>query len=292
MTRPLRLEFPGALYHVTSRGDRRGAIFYNDADRLAWLKVLAIVCTQFNFTVHSFCQMENHYHLLVETIDGDLSGGMRELNGTYSQHFNRRHRLVGHVFQGRYKAVLVQKESYLLELARYVVLNPLRANMVTSLNDWPWSSYLYFMQTSDIPAWLETDWLLGRFGADRTSARAAFTAFILRGRGLPSPLRDVQHQMLLGDQAFVAKHFNADPSEALGNIVRTQRRSLALSLDEYVILYGRSNETMARAYRSMAYSMQEVATYFGTSTRTVGRAVKQFKAADAGALADHDTGTF
>lgn len=127
MTRPLRLEFAGALYHVTSRGDHRGSIYFDDTDRLAWLDVLATVCARFNFVVHSYCQMTNHYHLLIETIDGDLARGMRQLNGAYSQHFNRRHGLVGHVFQGRYKAILVQKESYLMELARYVVLNPMRA---------------------------------------------------------------------------------------------------------------------------------------------------------------------
>jgi putative transposase len=276
MTRPLRLEFPGALYHVTARGDRRGAIYCDDVDRIVWLKLLEIACAQFNFIVHAFCQMENHYHLLVETIDGDLSGGMRQLNGAYSQQFNRRHGLVGHVFQGRYKAILVQKESYLLELSRYIVLNPIRANMVTSLDDWRWSSYRYFMQPSDLPPWLDPDFLLAHFGADRTSARSAYKAFVLQGLELLSPLRDVQHQMLLGEDAFVAQHFNADASDALRNIVRTQRRSLARSLDDYAAQYGRCNEAMARAHRSMAFSMQEIATYFGTSIRTVGRAVKQF----------------
>ena len=100
MTRPLRLEFSGALYHVTSRGDRRGDIYRDDDDRIAWLAVLSETCSRYNFVVHAFCQMTNHYHLLIETIDGDLGRGMRQLNGAYSQYYNRRHRLVGHVFQG------------------------------------------------------------------------------------------------------------------------------------------------------------------------------------------------
>src|SRR4051812_12351362 len=124
MTRPLRLEFSGAVYHVTSRGDRQQTIYQDDADRVAWLEILGLVCVRFNFVIHSFCQMTNHYHLVVETADGNLSQGMRQLNGRYSQHFNRRHQLVGHLFQGRYKAILVQKESYLRELIRYVALNP------------------------------------------------------------------------------------------------------------------------------------------------------------------------
>ena len=120
MTRPLRLEFSGALYHITSRGDRREDIFLNDDDRDAWLAILGSVSERFNWTVHAYCQMTNHYHLLLETVDGHLSSGMRQLNGVYTQRFNRSHGLVGHLYQGRYKAILVQKDRYLLELTRYV----------------------------------------------------------------------------------------------------------------------------------------------------------------------------
>jgi putative transposase len=276
MTRPLRLEFAGALYHVTSRGDRKNLIFRDDSDRLAWLSMLAKACKRFHFVVHSFCQMGNHYHLLIETMDGELAAGMRQFNGAYSQYFNRRHDLVGHVLQGRYKAILVQKESYLLELSRYVVLNPLRAGIVASLHDWIWSSYPYFMRTEGKPSWLETDWLLGQFGTDRAAARQAFHAFILDGRGLLSPLRDVRHQMLLGDSGFIAKHRNAVEPDKLEGFTRAQRRAAALPLAEYAEQYGRSDEAIARAYASTAYTMQEIADYFGVSARTAGRIVKRF----------------
>jgi putative transposase len=275
MTRPLRLEFAGALYHVTACGDRKNIIFRDDSDRLTWLSMLAKVCKRFHFVVHSFCQMSNHYHLLIETIDGELAAGMRQLNGAYSQYFNRRHDLVGHVLQGRYKAILVQKERYLLELSRYVVLNPLRAGIVASLHDWPWSSYAYFMRTDGKPSWLETDWLLGQFGSDRAAARQAFNVFILEGRGLLSPLRDVRHQMLLGDSGFIEKHRDAVESDQLDGFTRTQRRSAALSLEEYAEQYGRSDEAIARAYASTAYTMQAIGDHFGVSARTVGRIVKR-----------------
>ncbi len=127
MARPLRLEMAGGIYHVTSRGDRRGSIYLEDDDRDDWLAVLGTVCGRFNWVVHAYCQMTNHYHLLVETVDGNLSNGMRQLNGQYTQRFNRRHKLVGHLFQGRYKAILVQKEAYLLELSRYVRI-PVKVN--------------------------------------------------------------------------------------------------------------------------------------------------------------------
>lgn len=131
MARPLRIEFTGALYHVTSRGDRREAIYEDDTDRIRFLEVLGQVAADFNWVVHAYCLMTNHYHLVVETPDGNLSKGMRQLNGVYTQYSNRRHRRVGHLFQGRFKAILVDRDSYLLELARYVVLNPVRAGMVS-----------------------------------------------------------------------------------------------------------------------------------------------------------------
>jgi REP element-mobilizing transposase RayT len=141
MARPLRLEFAGALYHVTARGDGREDIYRAEGTRRLFLDVLGGVYRRFHWVVHAYCLMTNHYHLLVETPDANLSKGMRELNGVYTQRFNRTYDRAGHVFQGRYKAILVQKEAYLLELARYVVLNPVRARMVRAPGEWPWSSY-------------------------------------------------------------------------------------------------------------------------------------------------------
>jgi len=131
-------------------------------DREDWLEVLGQVCTRFNWVVHVYCQMTNHYHVLVETVDGNHAQGMRQLNGLYTQRLNRRHGMVGHVFQGRYKAILVRKEAYLLELTRYVVLNPLRAGMVNKLKDWPWSSFPAMIGVMRVPSWLDVDWLLGK----------------------------------------------------------------------------------------------------------------------------------
>jgi len=126
MSRPLRLEFAGALYHVTSRGDRREDIYENDCDRKGFLELLGDVCETYNWVSHGYCLMSNHYHLIIETPEGNLSKGMRQLNGVYTKRFNSMHGRVGHVFQGRYKAIHVDKESYLIELSRYVVLNPVR----------------------------------------------------------------------------------------------------------------------------------------------------------------------
>ena len=137
MSRPLRLEFTGALYHVTSRGNERKAIYLNGADRQAFLELMAQVCERFNWVIHAYCLMTNHYHLLLETQDANLSEGMRQLNGVYTKTFNRTHKRVGHLFQGHFKAILVQKDSYLLEVSRYIVLDPVRAAMVDSCEEWP-----------------------------------------------------------------------------------------------------------------------------------------------------------
>ena len=279
MTRPLRLEFPGALYHVTSRGDRREDIFLNDVDRRDWLDVLGATCQRFNWVVHAFCQMTNHYHLLLETVDGNLARGMRQLNGEYTQGFNRRHALVGHLFQGRYKAILVQKESYLLELTRYIVLNPLRAGMVTTLDDWPWSSFPFTMGASRPPDWLDPDVLLGQFANERSTERCAaiqaYREFVMAGKGLPSPMLDLRHQLLLGDDAFIDHHKAALSGAPLREVSKAQRRAVAMTLPQYQQRHANRDEAMAYAYLSGAYPMAMIAEYFGVHSMTVSRAVRK-----------------
>lgn len=277
MARPLRLEFAGALYHVTSRGDRREDIFLCDDDRMEWLEVLGTVCSRFNWVVHAYCQMTNHYHLLLETVEGNLSGGMRQLNGLYTQRFNRRHGLSGHLFQGRYKAILVQKETYLLELMRYVVLNPLRAGMVDSLEDWRWSSYPLVIGQEAPPPWLDTEWLLGQFGSRRGEARNAYRQFVMAGKGLPSPLENTRHQLVLGDDAFAERHRQTKDAETLREVSKAHRRSVALPLEEYRDRHPDRDEAMARAYLSGAYTMAEIGRFFGVHYMTVSRAVRKFE---------------
>ncbi len=141
MTRPLRIEYAGAVYHITSRGNEKKAVFKDDQDRINFLNTLQHVNKRYNWLCHAYCMMDNHYHLLIETPDGNLALGMRQLNGVYTQLFNKRHQRTGHLFQGRYKSILIQKDSHLLEVCRYVVLNPVRARMVERPEVWKWSSY-------------------------------------------------------------------------------------------------------------------------------------------------------
>jgi putative transposase len=278
MARPLRIEYAGALYHVTSRGDRREDIYLDEQDREMWLEVLGQVCNRFNWVVHAYCQMTNHYHLMVETVDGNLSRGMRQLNGNYTQGFNRRHGMVGHLFQGRYKAILVQKDAYLLELSRYVVLNPVRAGMVSLPDEWQWSSYVQMIGSAAVPPWLDAKWQLRQFGKKRQTAISAYRRFVkesLKSSKSSSPMEQIRHQLLLGDEEFVEKHRQENLDEEIGELSKAHRRSIALSLEEYKIQYPDRDEAMAKAYLSGAYTMAEIGRFFRVHYMTVSRAVKK-----------------
>lgn len=205
MARPLRLEFPGACYHVTARGDRQEAIFEDDGDRLTFIDLLAKEVVQQGWLLYAFCLMGNHYHLLVETPEPNLVKGMGRLNGVYTQSFNRRHARVGHVLQGRYKSILVDKDSYLLELCRYVVLNPVRAQMVASVEQWPWSSYPATAGRMACPHWLAAEQVLNLFGDSTSAAVRAYVRFVAAGLQQPSPWSEVKGQIFLGSEGFHAQ---------------------------------------------------------------------------------------
>lgn len=278
MARPLRLELSGGLYHATSRGNDREAIFLSDDDRITWLKTLAEVCQRFNWVCHAYCQMTNHYHLLIETPDANLSKGMRQLNGVYTQRFNRSHARVGHVFQGRFKAIIVDKDNYLVELARYIVLNPLRAKMVRRLEQWTWSSYLPTCGQAPKPNWLHTDFVLSQFGSQRARAVVKYVAFIHDGAKLPSVWSQLQGQAYLGSEKFVAKmQALVDKKPALKEVPRAQRRVLTRALTDYANHHQR-NEAIALAHLSGQHTMAAIANHFGVHYTTVSRLVKAHEA--------------
>lgn len=276
MARPLRLEFPGALYHVTARGNARQDIFFGDADHAAFLDVLAETCAHQRWRCHAYCLMTNHYHLVVETEDANLSHGMRQINGVYTQNFNRRHGRVGHLLQGRYKAILVDKEGYLKELARYVVLNPVRAGLVGRPEDWRWSSYRATAGEVAPPVWLETDWLLSQLAGDRQRARAVYKDFVREGRGMGSPWNQLRQQIYLGLERFVEEmQRRLEPGRDLSEVPGTQRRHPPKPLASYASTYSERHEAMVQAYRSGAYSQAEIARHFGVHYSTVSRALRR-----------------
>jgi len=206
MARPLRIEYPGAYYHVTSRGNERKAIFREVSDRKKFLEILSSSIEQFNVRLHAYVLMDNHYHLLVETPVGNLSRAIRHLNGVYTQYVNRRYRRVGHLFQGRYKAILIDKDSYLIELSRYIHLNPWRVrNGAREPQRYAWSSLRAYTGREKAPEWLETEVVLGSFGQKVGKARRAYGEFVREGmeKREKSPWEEVRWQSLLGSISFV-----------------------------------------------------------------------------------------
>jgi len=183
MVRPLRIEYAAAVYHITSRGNEKKAVFKDDQDNTNFLNVLQHVNKGCHWICHAYCLMDNHYHLLIETPDGNLSLGMRQLNGVYTQLFNKRHQRTGHLFQGRYKSILIEKDSYLLEVCRYVVLNPVRAGMVERPEEWKWSSYRATAGRETPARCLRVDWVLGQFSHKRAKAERAYRQFVTWGDG-------------------------------------------------------------------------------------------------------------
>jgi len=275
MARPLRIEFAGALYHVTSRGDGREDIYLDDEDRKIYLEVLRDVCERFNWVVHAYCLMTNHYHLLIETPDSNLSMGMRHLNGVYTQRFNRKNNRVGHVFQGRYKAIIVQKESYLLELARYIVLNPVRAQMVRSARDWSWSSYRATAGLIKADKWLTVNWILSSFSRKKIEAIKLYRTFVSEGRSQLEPWRELKNQIYLGDEKFVDEmQCKISPEINLSEIPSSQRRQVAKSLEYYEKKYINRNTSILKAYESGAYSMKDIGDYYKLHYSRVSRIIK------------------
>jgi len=210
VSRPLRIEYEGAVYHVTARGNARRKIYKDDGDRQHFLTLLGREIDQQRWLCHAYCLMDNHYHLLIETPEANLARGMGRLNGVYTQWFNRRHRRVGHLLQGRYKAIVVQKDSHLLELCRYVVLNPLRAGAVARVGQWGWSSYRATAGIEPRAPWLTTDWVLGHFGRQRVRAQAAYRRFVAQGVKATSPWQALRGQMYLGTDTFLEVPFGSD----------------------------------------------------------------------------------
>ena len=207
MARPLRIEIEDGLYHVTSRGNGRQIVFRDSADfqdRLDWLRRTV---ETYGWHVHAFALMNNHDHLFVETPRANLAAGMQYLNASYTGQFNRRHRRAGHLFQGRYKAVLVETEGHYGELSRYIHLNPVRAGLAERPEQWHWSSYAgYYSPRRGLP-WVTYDRVLAEFGSDGVSARRAYRRFVAEGlkRPLDSPLREAIHGLVLGSQRFVER---------------------------------------------------------------------------------------
>ncbi len=280
MSRQMRIEFPGALYHVTARGNCKSDIFIDDIDRFRFLDALSSTVKQYNLLCHAYCVMTNHYHLIIETPDANLSASMHRLNTIYAHYFNWKHDRIGHLFQGRFNAIVVQKESHLLELCRYIVLNPVRARIVSDPSQYDWSSFRETISSSDRSgSFLTKDWILSQFDPDMHLAKKKYINFVLEGIDSESPMNDVKGDLVLGDVHFVEqlkKHVRTGLDDA--EIPAEQRQLFIKRLED---MFGdiRSlnkemrNNLILEACKQLGYTQIEVSTYLGLNRRTIARIV-------------------
>ena len=202
MARPLRIDYPGAYYHITARGVGHQDIFFADADRLVFLEKLAAAVKRWNLRIHGYCLMTNHFHLEVETPDGNLSRSMQWLNQMYAGHVNRTYGRVGHLFQGRFKSALIESGTHLHLLTRYIHLNPVRAKMAGHPASYKWSSYGVYLGLRKCPQWLETSKTLERFGDSLKEQRRRYREFVEDGLA-ENPLQEMVFGAILGTKGFV-----------------------------------------------------------------------------------------
>jgi len=273
MSRPLRIEYEDAVYHVTSRGNARADIYLSDDDRALFLEVLTHVVERFDWICHAYCLMSNHYHLMIETPQANLSRGMRQLNGMYTQRFNRKHDRVGHVFQGRFKSIVVEKDAYLLELSRYIVRNPVAADMVKHAEDWKWSSYGATVGMIQPPPFLTVNWLLEQFGNDKNQAMHTYQQFVDKTDEM-LPWKNLNGPDVLGNDDFRSE-LQALITEEKRDIPKRKQRLRCLSLSKIAATNKRREQWMKEAYQEHGYSMQSIADYAGLHHSTVSRLIKK-----------------
>lgn len=228
MARPLRIEYPGAFYHVMHRGNAGSDIFKSIRDRKKFLEYIGKAVERYGLKVHAYCLMTNHYHLLIETPHPNLSQAIKWINVGYVAYFNRKQRRSGHLFQGRFKAVVVDADEYLKHLSRYIHLNPVRARIVEHCKDYPWSSYPVFGGYEKAPEWLETDWLLSLFGQNREKAMERYREFVesIQNEEIENPSKDIVSGIILGGTEFINWIKRNFLSEAPDNKEKPQLKSL------------------------------------------------------------------
>jgi REP-associated tyrosine transposase len=290
--RQLRIEYPGAFYHITSRGNQKQLIALSDRDRFTFLRILREACEKFGAVIHAYCLMSNHYHLLLQTLNANLSNVMHFINTSYTHYFNWKNGKSGHLFQGRYTAILIDSEAYGLEVSRYSHLNPVRAKIVSQPEDYPWSSYREFAGSRTAPPWLDVKSILGRFGEDLGVSRRRYVEFVAEGIGKPleSPMKKAGPSLILGNDEFIARIKANFVGERKINREVPAIRAIRERPQLEVILRSATRVTGGnrRLSRDLAiylckrrtdYTLSEIANFFGIGKSAVSKAGCQIESA-------------
>lgn len=290
MARPLRITFPGAFYHITSRGNEGKVVFKSKRDREKFLEYLESATRRYDALIHAYCMMDNHYHLMLETPSGNLSQIMRHINGAYTTYFNIKRKRSGHLFQGRYKAILVEIDEYAKELSRYIHLNPVRAGMVEKPEAYQWSSYPFYIGQKKAPEWLHREFILGYFGEKESIAQKRYHDFVntLLGEEYESPLKDVVSSTLLGNADFISyikETFLSDkkPDKDLPALKELAPKALMQDIFDAVNESFSNNAKLARnvnMYLCQKYTgekLKDIGRHFGISESGVSQAGRRVR---------------
>lgn len=289
MARPLRIEYPGAFYHITARGNERKDIFRGESDRKRFLAYLETAVIRYKAVIHVYCLMNNHYHLLMSTPAGNLSQILRHINGAYTVYYNKRHHRFGHLFQGRYKAILVEADEYAGELSRYIHLNPVRAGLANLPEGYPWTSYLNYIGKKKAPGWQSTDWLLRYFGKTPAEAQRRYRAFVEAKIGVAEedPLKEAIASTVLGGPDFIeeikGKYLGGRKRNRDVPAVAALTRQVPQKIAERVRLEFRDSPEHARKvaiYLSQKFSglsLREIGKQFGIRESAVSQASRRFE---------------
>jgi putative transposase len=289
MARPLRIEFSDACYHVTARGNQRQKIFLDPADRTEWLDIAGQIAERFHWRIYAYCQMGNHFHLVAQTPEPNLARCMRQLNGVYTQRFNRQHHRCGHLLQGRYHAVIVDEESYLLDVCRYVLLNPVRAGLVRHAANWRWSSYRATAGQTAAPEWLAASHLLRHFSTNAAEAIHEFRGFVDAGLSARSPWEALRQEIYLGDEHFIelTQARMAEARRRDTEIPRPQRLAVPTSLDALFTDADDIPTAVIAAYRSGQFAMRQIADHLGVHYSTISRLLARIEMLDCVSSSTH-----
>jgi putative transposase len=290
MARPLRITYPGAFYHVTSRGNERKDIFKSKRDREKFLEYFESAAKRYDAVIHVFCLMDTHYHLLLETPSGNLPQIMRHINGAYTTYFNVKRGRSGHLFQGRYKSILVDIDEYAKELSRYIHLNPVRAKMVKTPEEYEWSSYKFYIGEKKPPEWLYRDFILGYFGKKVSIAQTEYRKFVtaIVNKKYDDPLDEVVSSTLLGSPDFIAfikdKFLSYQKPDKNLPVLKEliDKVSLKDIFDEVESVFGKEavlgrNVKMFLCQRYTGEKLKDIGDFFGVGESGVSQACRRVK---------------
>ena len=290
MARPLRISYPGAYYHVTTRGNERTDIYKSQRDREKFLSYLESASERYGAVIHAFCLMRNHYHLLLETPQGNLSEIMQHINGAYTTYFNVKRKRAGHLFQGRFKAILVEADEYATELSRYIHLNPVRVGAVSKPEEYRWSSYCAYIGNVAKPGWVNSDFILSFFSPNMESARKKYRIFVedLIGNEYESPLRKVVGSTILGTDDFIGditqKHIDCiEPDRNLPALQKFAVRPLPQDIVSVVKHLVGENEKLVRnasihiCHKYSGIKLKEIGQHFAVRESAITEASRRFQ---------------